>query len=494
MTSTLVKGAQNAPYDVNSLMNYVKQENPTNFGDIMAKAASRTSENQSMPHRENLIKTTQAQAEKPQNDPPKRSEAEAPKAEAPKAEASKAEAPKELKNPDETKMDDRINQKMEEVAETAKEVLYTIASKFDITPEEVIEVLNTLGLIPESLLEPQVLSEVVVVLEGTDLLTLMTDDILYESFTELSNEVIPIIEELLHKTDLTPDEMKMLIAQLKLMESTQESEVNPDKLTESVNKVNEIADQQVNEPESKVTIVIERDGIITEVTAKADENGNVKATTDVAEISIEAKVEVKPQDSKHNEGQSENPNGERNANGYEAILNNLLGDRVNEVTAKFEPIVMEAPNTEQIINQILDFMKIKLTPEIDSLEMQLHPASLGTVSVKIASTAGVITAQFSAQNETVRAAIESQIIELRENMRAQGIKVEAIEVNVESQAFDSKLWQGKEENQGNEQDNRKNRRRINLNGLDELPEDLTGDEKLAAEMMVENGQTVDFSA
>jgi len=492
----LVKSANKPHLDVSSLVNYVgQQEKPTDFGEIMIRAASRTSENQKMPNRENLNKasafvTNPAQAERPKNNLTKSSETE----------AEKAEAPKELKESNQTKteslqeskpVNDQITEKTEEMAEATKaadEILNIIAAKFDITPEEVIEVLATLGLIPESLLDPAILSEAAVALEGTDLLTLMTDEVLYENFTGLTSEVQPIIDELLETTDLTPEEMKLLINKLQTMEK---GEVAPDKLTESVNQVNELAEQQLNEPEQKVTIVIEKDGVITEVTAKADENGNLKATTDVAEISTEPIVTVETQEQS---GQSGNQNSERNTEGHEAILNNLLQNRINSVEAKFEPIIMETPDTGQIMNQILDYMKVKLTPEINSLEMQLHPASLGTVGVKITSTAGVITAQFTAQNETVRAAIESQIVELKESMRSQGIKVEAIEVNIESKAFDSKLWQGKEEHQSGEQGERKNRRRINLAGLNELPEDLAGDEKLAAEMMIENGQTVDFSA
>jgi flagellar hook-length control protein FliK len=182
--------------------------------------------------------------------------------------------------------------------------------------------------------------------------------------------------------------------------------------------------------------------------------------------------------------------------GQEALLNSLLQNRVNSVEAKFEPIILETPNTMQIMQQIMDYMKVQLSPEIDSLEMQLHPASLGTVAVKVASQNGVITAQFIAQNETVKAAIESQIVDLRETMRSQGIKVESVEVHVESQAFNSSLWQQGQDNAQDEPDTRKGRRSINLTGLgpDELPDDLTDQEKLAAEMMIENGQTVDFTA
>ena len=457
-------------------------ERNTDFGDIMQRAAGRTSENQNMQNRDNLFNTARTQTGR-QNDAQQKSN---------ETQANRAEVSTKPENPDRTSALDQTSAKSEEivakVVEKAEEVLNTIADKFEVTPEVVMEVLATLGLIPESLLDMKALSEVIVHLSGTDLLTLMTDEELYGNFTGLTDEVEPIINDLLDQTGLSPEEMKQLLDQLKSMEK---AEVSQERLTESVNQTNEVAEQQATEPEQKITIMIERDGVITEITAKADENGNIKSTNEVVEIDTEPKVVAEYQEQPKQEG---NQSGEKNNEGHEAILNNLLQNRTNTVEAKFEPIVLETPNTEQIMNQIMEFMKIKLTPEINSLEMQLHPASLGTVGVKINSAAGVITAQFTAQNETVRAAIESQIVELKENIRSQGIKVEAIEVNLDSQAFDSKLWQGKEENNQDEQNGKKNRRRINLSGLDELPEDLEGDEKLAAEMMIENGQTVDFSA
>ena len=72
------------------------------------------------------------------------------------------------------------------------------------------------------------------------------------------------------------------------------------------------------------------------------------------------------------------------------------------------------------MDQILDYMKLQLRPGMDQLEMQLHPASLGTVHIQIVSRGGEVTAQFHVQNESVKAALESQISELKENLRDQG--------------------------------------------------------------------------
>ena len=129
--------------------------------------------------------------------------------------------------------------------------------------------------------------------------------------------------------------------------------------------------------------------------------------------------------------------------------------------------------------------------------MQLHPASLGTVHVQLAAKDGVITAQFAAQNETVKAVLETQLIQLKEQFEEQGIKVEAVEVTVANHAYGQQF--GSEQEAANQENEgaKKNARRINLN-LDEMAEEgleeLDDSERIAVEMMQANGSTVDYMA
>ena len=76
-------------------------------------------------------------------------------------------------------------------------------------------------------------------------------------------------------------------------------------------------------------------------------------------------------------------------------------------------------DTRQIMNQILDYMKLSLSADTTSLEMQLHPASLGTLHVQIASRGGIVTANFITENEAVKTALESQMLQLREQFEEQ---------------------------------------------------------------------------
>ena len=137
-------------------------------------------------------------------------------------------------------------------------------------------------------------------------------------------------------------------------------------------------------------------------------------------------------------------------------------------------------------------MKVQLTGEVTSLEMQLHPASLGTLQVQIASKAGVMTANFITQNETVKAALESQMVQLKEQFEEQGVKVEAIEVTVQTHEFERNLdEQGRGRNQ--QEPERKGRtRRIHL-GEGTGADTLEGEDALAADMLAAGGSTVDYT-
>ena len=86
------------------------------------------------------------------------------------------------------------------------------------------------------------------------------------------------------------------------------------------------------------------------------------------------------------------------------------------------------------------------------------------------------------------------MVRLIEQFETQGIKVDAVEVTVASHAFE----QGNDAGRSNESNegNQKRSRRINLGELegDLVTDDMEEDEKIAAEMMAANGNTVDFTA
>ena len=142
-------------------------------------------------------------------------------------------------------------------------------------------------------------------------------------------------------------------------------------------------------------------------------------------------------------------------------------------------------------------MKTVTNGDFSDVEMQLHPASLGTLHIHVTNNAGVITASFVTENEAVKAAVESQMVRLAEQFEAQGVRVEAVEVTVASHGFEGNLDQSAGQSESGNESSRSGRRtrRIDLSGDDELDtSEMDDEERIAAEMMAANGNKVDYTA
>ena len=164
-------------------------------------------------------------------------------------------------------------------------------------------------------------------------------------------------------------------------------------------------------------------------------------------------------------------------------------------TQQFTPYL--SADTVQIMEQIVQQMRVTLSNEVTTMEMQMNPENLGKVYVNISSEEGVVNAQFHATNEVVKEALEAQISTLRESLNQAGVKVDAIEVTIASHEFERNLeqnHQNPEEQMHAQEENTKKRRNLNLDSLDELTGMMTEEEALVAQIMKDNGNSVDFTA
>ncbi len=151
-----------------------------------------------------------------------------------------------------------------------------------------------------------------------------------------------------------------------------------------------------------------------------------------------------------------------------------------------------------LIEQIARNVRVTISSELTSMEMQLNPENLGKIYLNITEKEGAVRAQIAAQNQNVKEALETQVAELRQSLNQQGIKVDAIEVTIASHEFEQNLEEhARQEEQLHQQmeESRKNTRRsLNLNDLDELAGLMTEEEQLAAQIMRDNGNQVDLTA
>ncbi|MBP5625036.1 MAG: flagellar hook-length control protein FliK, partial [Lachnospiraceae bacterium] len=170
---------------------------------------------------------------------------------------------------------------------------------------------------------------------------------------------------------------------------------------------------------------------------------------------------------------------------------NLIDKTREALNAKEVTTVYTEVETKAIIDQITESIRVEATPETTEISLRLHPESLGNVSVRIsANHEGAMTAQFIAQNESVKAIIESQALVLRETLEAKGVTVEAVEVMVGSHEFERNLSDSERRNE--EQQTRSRAvRRLNLDAEDET--ELEDEDILRQDIMRQNGNTIDYT-
>ncbi len=393
-----------------------------------------------------------------------------------------------------TKESDQLN---EEIRLSSEKLMKKLSEVLGISEHEIMEAMEALSISMQDLLNPEKLSTLFMSLSGeTDMLSLVTNGELYEKFTELMKVVDAFHSTLLKEFDLLPEElMDMLNSDHDVIQKEQNSKYNSG--TENSLEFKTVEDLSMTEEtqqSEKMTLNNEDE---TKVVEEADllETDQTDGVTgkEESEIDFAQKTEMSQRDSRQSgqENMQENP---QNYVSQESILTGeaiKFGEVQNQTTAD----LLKQANQLDLMKQVTEAVKFQMKPEVTTLEMQLNPANLGNVNLQVASKEGVITAHITVQNEIVKEAMETHMIQLKESLQEQGLKVESVEVSVSAHSFERNLGQRDSGNEEQASGQKKQARRINLTNLTEAELSLlTNDEQMAVQMMEENGNTVDFTA
>jgi flagellar hook-length control protein FliK len=131
------------------------------------------------------------------------------------------------------------------------------------------------------------------------------------------------------------------------------------------------------------------------------------------------------------------------------------------------------------------------------MEMTLNPEGLGKIFMQVTQRGDEITAKIFTENDAAKQALESQMATLKLEMNNSSTKVTSIEVSVGTHEFERNLVEdarNQRERQEQEHQSRKQTRGINLNSLDSLSGLMSDEEILIAQMMQDNGNSLDYKA
>lgn len=414
------------------------------------------------------------------------------------------------------------NSVREELTAYENEVKCVLKDELGVTDEQIESAMEMLGLTGVDLMNPNRLAELVTNLTDCE----NPGELLCNNeFMAVLQEVIGLRAELLESLGISAEELEAVLQITEAspditkevsdgLQTAEEEPVIADAAVEQ-EQILVDADYQKAETAQKPEIrteVPEEEVVVEDVKVNAQPVKAVEGET----VRQEALGESQEEASDAGENLPETVNAvtkDRQSSGFEENSSKHGGNQEATgetfITAQHDPgtvpvqgAEMTSAFTEQldvqnIIRQIVEYTQVAVNNSATTLEMQLNPENLGKLYLEITSKAGNVSAHITVQNEAVKEAIETQIIELRQNMNQAGVKVDAVEVTVGSHEFERNLEQNarREEQQASEQErSAKQTRRINLNSLDELGRVMTEEESLVAQMMADQGNSVDFTA
>lgn len=406
--------------------------------------------------------------------------------------------------------EEKIKDLAEEISEITNQIVDKIKSEFEVTDEEIEEAMEVLGLTIADFTKPAELRNLLMELTGTtDSIELLTNVELYDSVKEVTDFASNLFTEVAKDFSLSTEQLTEMINTESFEEALNEVNVSV--------KTNEAETEADAEVVSEVTVDKTTDAALAfENSDKADANETKPVESNNSNESEEVPIDTekkapdkieKPESftqSNLMNDEAMNVRSENrknfnfdNSNNQDLSLGqtgtvtnqtvNTVGDIVETVTS-----YTTGTDTDNIMRQVTDYVKVHISEDVTKMEIELHPASLGTVNMQINSQNGQITAHLTVQNELVKSVLETQMIKLQETFDEQGTKVSAIEVTVAEYSLNSQS-----DNNYSEERNGRNygskKKGINLNEIGSLDE-LDEEEQLEAKVMEMNGSSVNYTA
>ncbi len=423
-----------------------------------------------------------------------------------------------------TVSEDTVKEELNNFSDGVKEVL---KEELGVSEEQIENAMQMLGLQFSDLMKQNNLANLVSTLTGTDSIQQLLCN---EQFVTIMQGVSEVGENLLKALNMNLEQFQNVLnndSLLNTSDSTEEISVIVENSSTDGQITNEVPDSEAvvkNDIVENEKVTAENDiadrNTDTNVKGTAQSGQSAGIVSKIGENSEidEAKNIISEQEISENpvltdDGQTEFLNQQNESGGNESQTGNMseTADTLqnaqqtvvpqNQFVENFDNVETSVPlpenvNTRDVIDQIVESARVIATDQKTTMELQLNPENLGKVLLKVTQEEGALTAKITTQNAMVKEALEAQLVELKQNLEQAGVKVDAVEVTVSSHEFERNLEQNAEgeKQQGEQQEKEKNtHRKLNLNDLSELSGVMSEEEALVAKMMVEQGNSVNYT-
>lgn len=381
---------------------------------------------------------------------------------------------------------------LKSVENVANEITNEVRDILGVDDETLANAMTSLGFSALDLLDTSNLAKLVLTINGssefTDLLTDenmmnqlnslidVVENINWEELTGMSKEdFATVLANSMQQSDIEDENFMTTVSDGETFSVVQED--TPDR---QVNVQTDVSDN-MTDAKQDVTVVVEKNQNEAEPgSAQTDSDAGKNMSEEIAESTL-------PDD---------NAVSSRQTNVQNNFIQNMEQAAVNvEQTQSARPDTVRMQQMVDIVNQVVEKIKVSLGTESTSMEMQLNPEHLGKVLLNVSSKNGMMTAVFSVQSEEAKAALESQMFTLRENLELRELKVDAVEVNVSDFDF-SRSDQAMDGGQSKADDGNGKQMKFDFGDDSSDESAISNEEKEAVrkQVMRDNGSQIDFTA
>lgn len=281
------------------------------------------------------------------------------------------------------------------------QIVMSLANKLDIPVEEVTKLLEKLDIQPLDLMDKEILGSFMRELFGV------------ESNVELLNvpnvnEAFTLVNEALSEATKATNADKPVIAAASANVKQPVELASEKNMDANVNESLAVDGELTSEVSQTVT-KSEESKNSNQNTGQGTNSGTDFAQTANAEINVE---------------QVNNENI--------AITTENANESSRVIRVETRAMGERTINQAEVVKQVIEHVKTDVKGNVSEVKMLLKPESLGELSLKISIENGIITAQFTAENQRVKEIIESNFNQLKEALSQSGVEVGALSVSVSS--------------------------------------------------------------
>ena len=304
-----------------------------------------------------------------------------------------------------------------DISNGVSEIKNKIKDTMNVSDEEIEDAMEQLGMTYVDMLDIQKVTDLVVLLSGNeDSLSFVTDSDAVLQLNSILDTLSLVTDSLVEQTGMSIEDIKDIASHM-----FNEGEMAAQDTDSDVqNNYTDVVD--VKQPQKDLT--------------EYDSSDADHKTGDTLKEVLSEKIQIGQEQGSDKKGND--PHTHMSDKAYDGI-EQITADMTRNIERAFSEIADDVQNINEvdIVRQVVEQIKVTAGQQLQSIEVMLNPENLGHVHVTVTSRQGAVTAQLTAQNEQVKAALENQMVALKEHFNNQGIKVEAVEITVQSHGFES---------------------------------------------------------